>query len=124
MEVHVTNVALFTLASLRNLSASAMRGGRVPGTGPASRHGRGNRAPCTPGQPFMGGPVPSRGGVMSQTCPMCKHPDGNIVTDYTAGDVICCNCGFVIGDHVIDDSIEWRTFADGNAQCVPRVASC
>lgn len=55
-------------------------------------------------------------GVMSQTCPSCHA--GDIVTDYSAGDVICRGCGLVLGDHVIDDQIEWRTFADGNPKCV------
>ena len=55
-------------------------------------------------------------GVMARTCPSCSATD--IVTDYSAGDVICRSCGLVIGDHVIDDQIEWRTFADGNPKCV------
>jgi len=57
-------------------------------------------------------------GVLTQICPKCRDPKGDIVTDYVAGDVICRSCGAVIGDHVIDDAIEWRTFADGNPQYV------
>ena len=32
--------------------------------------------------------------------------------DYRAGDMICSECGLVIGDRVIDVGSEWRTFSN------------
>ena len=37
------------------------------------------------------------------------HPDGQIVEDYRAGDMICTECGLVIADRVIDVRCEWRS---------------
>ena len=33
-------------------------------------------------------------------CP--SHPDANLIEDYHAGDMICSECGLVVGDRVID----------------------
>lgn len=45
----------------------------------------------------------------------CRHhPDANLVEDYRAGDMICSECGLVVGDRVIDVSSEWRTFSNDN----------
>lgn len=43
----------------------------------------------------------------------CKyHPDAILVEDYHAGDMICPECGMVVGDRVIDVGSEWRTFSN------------
>ena len=42
-------------------------------------------------------------------CP--THPDAHLVEDYRAGDMICSECGLVVGDRVIDVGSEWRTFS-------------
>ena len=34
--------------------------------------------------------------------------------DFTAGDLICGNCGLVLGDRVIDTRSEWRNFANSD----------
>ncbi|XP_013776044.1 transcription initiation factor IIB-like [Limulus polyphemus] len=41
-------------------------------------------------------------------CP--AHPDALLIEDYRAGDMICPECGLVIGDRVVDVGTEWRTF--------------
>jgi transcription initiation factor TFIIB len=41
-------------------------------------------------------------------CP--NHPDANLVEDYHAGDMVCPDCGTVVGDRVVDVGSEWRTF--------------
>lgn len=41
------------------------------------------------------------------------HPDSHLIEDYRAGDMICSECGLVVGDRVIDVSSEWRTFNTG-----------
>jgi len=38
------------------------------------------------------------------------HPDALLIEDYHAGDLICPECGLVVGDRVIDIGSEWRTF--------------
>lgn len=40
------------------------------------------------------------------------HPDANLAEDYRAGDMICTECGLVVGDRVIDVGSEWRTFSN------------
>lgn len=40
------------------------------------------------------------------------HPDAPLAEDYRAGDMICTECGLVVGDRVIDVSSEWRTFSN------------
>lgn len=47
------------------------------------------------------------------TCP--NHPDAILVEDYRAGDMICPECGLVVGDRVIDVGSEWRTFSNDKA---------
>ena len=38
----------------------------------------------------------------------------NIIEDFVAGDLICGNCGLVLGNRVIDTRSEWRTFANSD----------
>uniref|UniRef100_T1IL29 Transcription initiation factor IIB n=1 Tax=Strigamia maritima TaxID=126957 RepID=T1IL29_STRMM len=45
-------------------------------------------------------------------CP--AHPDAAIIDDYHSGDMICEECGLVIGDRVIDVGAEWRTFSSND----------
>ncbi|KAK3086990.1 hypothetical protein FSP39_000088 [Pinctada imbricata] len=44
------------------------------------------------------------------SCP--EHPDAPLVEDYHAGDMICPECGRVVGDRVVDVGTEWRTFSN------------
>lgn len=43
-------------------------------------------------------------------CP--QHPNQQLVEDYHAGDMVCPDCGLVVGDRVIDVGSEWRTFSN------------
>ncbi|GMF33220.1 unnamed protein product [Phytophthora fragariaefolia] len=43
-------------------------------------------------------------------CRECGSAD--VVTDFSAGDVVCRGCGMILGERIIDDSPEWRTFAN------------
>lgn len=45
------------------------------------------------------------------TCPDCRNPVPNIVEDFSAGDMICGDCGIIIGNRIIDTRSEWRTFS-------------
>eukprot|EP00047_Mylnosiga_fluctuans_P024169 m.154215 g.154215 ORF g.154215 m.154215 type:complete len:326 (+) comp9787_c0_seq3:33-1010(+) len=53
------------------------------------------------------------------------HPGAQIVEEYSAGDMVCCECGTVVGDRIIDAKSEWRTFGNsdkgGNAADPSRV---
>ncbi|CAC5424144.1 TFIIB [Mytilus coruscus] len=53
----------------------------------------------------------SRGPKTKQIC--CpEHPYANLIEDYHAGDMICPECGLVVGDRVVDVGTEWRTFSN------------
>ena len=43
-------------------------------------------------------------------CP--SHPDAALLEDHRAGDMICSECGLVVGDRVIDVGSEWRAFSN------------
>jgi len=47
-------------------------------------------------------------------CPECKNPDPDVVEDYAAGDLICKDCGLVLGDRIVDEHSEWRTFSNSD----------
>lgn len=47
-------------------------------------------------------------------CKDCKDPIPNIVEDFAAGDMICGNCGLVLGNRIIDTRSEWRTFSNSD----------
>jgi transcription initiation factor TFIIB len=52
----------------------------------------------------------SRRNAANVCCP--HHPEAILVEDYHAGDMICPECGLVVGDRVIDVGSEWRTFSN------------
>lgn len=53
----------------------------------------------------------TRKATKSSECPSCKT-DAHVIMDYTQGDMICRGCGLVLEGRLIDDSAEWRSFAD------------
>ncbi|XP_073015946.1 transcription initiation factor IIB isoform X2 [Primulina eburnea] len=44
-------------------------------------------------------------------CPDCKRAT-EVVFDHSAGDTVCSECGLVLEAHSIDETFEWRTFAN------------
>jgi len=48
----------------------------------------------------------------NEMCPDCKNPNGEFIEDFASGDLICHNCGLVVGDRIVDVRSEWRNFAD------------
>nr|GEW50311.1 transcription initiation factor IIB-2 [Tanacetum cinerariifolium] len=44
-------------------------------------------------------------------CLDCKR-DTEVVLNHSAGDTICSECGLVLESHLIDETSEWRTFAN------------
>ncbi|KXJ12022.1 transcription initiation factor IIB [Exaiptasia diaphana] len=61
----------------------------------------------------------------SQKIVICRHhPEAPLIEDYRAGDMICSECGLVVGDRVVDVGSEWRTFSNEKATSDPsRVGS-
>ncbi|GAA6020443.1 hypothetical protein JCM11491_000248 [Sporobolomyces phaffii] len=54
------------------------------------------------------------------TCPDCKD-DTDLLEEYSSGDLVCGNCGLVLGDKVVDTRSEWRSFADSEGDDPSRV---
>ena len=48
-------------------------------------------------------------GMVSARVACRYHPDAPLVEDCRAGDLICPECGLVVGDRVIDVGSEWRS---------------
>ncbi|GAU93524.1 hypothetical protein RvY_05450 [Ramazzottius varieornatus] len=49
---------------------------------------------------------------MDRVC--CKsHPDARMIDDYASGNLVCSQCGLVVGDRLVDPGSEWRNFGDG-----------
>ncbi len=44
-------------------------------------------------------------------CPQCRTPTPNLIEEFSSGDLVCGDCGTVVGDRIIDTRSEWRTFA-------------
>ncbi|CAF0872800.1 unnamed protein product [Adineta steineri] len=52
------------------------------------------------------------------------HPDAALVEDYRAGDMVCPECGLVVGDRMVDVGSEWRTFSnDKDSKDMSRVGA-
>ena len=45
-------------------------------------------------------------------CPDCKTEPANLREEFASGDMVCGDCGLVLGDRIIDTRSEWRTFAN------------
>lgn len=48
-------------------------------------------------------------------CKICHSPNSTFYEDFAAGDLICTECGAIVGDRIIDTRSEWRTFSNDNA---------
>lgn len=51
-------------------------------------------------------------------CPDCERST-ETVFDHSAGDTVCLECGLVLEAHSIDETSEWRTFANESADNDP-----
>ncbi|GAA5991539.1 hypothetical protein JCM11641_000200 [Rhodosporidiobolus odoratus] len=54
------------------------------------------------------------------TCPDCGDT-GDLVEEFSSGDLVCGGCGLVLGDKVVDTRSEWRSFADSEGDDPSRV---
>uniref|UniRef100_M4CK96 TFIIB-type domain-containing protein n=1 Tax=Brassica campestris TaxID=3711 RepID=M4CK96_BRACM len=51
-------------------------------------------------------------------CTDCKK-ETELVVDHSAGDTLCSECGLVLESHSIDETSEWRTFANESSNADP-----
>jgi transcription initiation factor TFIIB len=51
-------------------------------------------------------------------CPECRDPNPHIVEEFGSGDLVCGNCGLILGDRIVDTRSEWRVCI------VPRSSPC
>lgn len=56
-------------------------------------------------------------------CKDCKTVPPNITEEFTNGDLVCADCGLVLGDRIVDTRSEWRTFANEDGDDPSRVGS-
>lgn len=45
-------------------------------------------------------------------CRECQIDPPNVTEEYSSGDLVCMDCGLVLGDRIIDTRSEWRTFSN------------
>jgi len=56
-------------------------------------------------------------------CRQCKNPVPNIIEQFASGDLVCGDCGLVLGDRIVDTRSEWRTFANDEGDDPSRVGA-
>ncbi|VDB87247.1 unnamed protein product [Peniophora sp. CBMAI 1063] len=75
-------------------------------------------APQGPEQPDYGPDLAVR-----LICPDCRNPCPNIVEEFASGDLVCGDCGLVLGDRIVDTRSEWRTFSNDEGDNPSRVGA-
>ncbi|ORY03902.1 TFIIB-domain-containing protein [Basidiobolus meristosporus CBS 931.73] len=78
-------------------------------------------SPVTAQRPLPGQPQPDLN--VKVMCKECKNPVPNIVEEFASGDLVCGDCGLVLGDRIIDTRSEWRTFANDDGDDPSRVGA-
>ncbi|KAJ7150735.1 cyclin-like protein [Mycena filopes] len=56
-------------------------------------------------------------------CPECRDSNPQIAEEFGSGDLVCSNCGLVLGDRIVDTRSEWRTFANDEGDDPSRVGA-
>ncbi|KAL9538364.1 hypothetical protein MBANPS3_010987 [Mucor bainieri] len=56
-------------------------------------------------------------------CLDCKIIPPNLVEEFASGDLVCGDCGLVLGDRIVDTRSEWRTFANDDGDDPSRVGA-
>lgn len=54
-------------------------------------------------------------------CPNCRTDPPELREEYSSGDLVCGECGMVLGDRIVDTRSEWRTFANEEGDDPSRV---
>jgi len=45
-------------------------------------------------------------------CPDCQNNPPNLIEEFSSGDMVCGDCGLVLGARIVDTRSEWRTFSN------------
>ncbi|KAJ1035930.1 hypothetical protein NDA13_000585 [Ustilago tritici] len=56
-------------------------------------------------------------------CRDCKTDPPNLAEEFESGDLVCADCGLVVGENIIDTRSEWRTFANEDGDDPSRVGA-
>ncbi|GAA5804583.1 cyclin-like protein [Helicostylum pulchrum] len=56
-------------------------------------------------------------------CRDCRIDPPHIIEEFASGDLVCGDCGLVLGDRIIDTRSEWRTFANDEGDDPSRVGA-
>ncbi len=56
-------------------------------------------------------------------CRDCKVDPPNLAEEFESGDLVCADCGLVVGENIIDTRSEWRTFANEDGDDPSRVGA-
>jgi len=56
-------------------------------------------------------------------CPDCQNLVPNIREEFGSGDLVCGDCGLILGDRIVDTRSEWRTFANDEGDDPSRVGA-
>ncbi|KAJ7682310.1 cyclin-like protein [Mycena polygramma] len=56
-------------------------------------------------------------------CPDCRDTNPEIAEEFGSGDLVCRNCGLVLGGRIVDTRSEWRTFANDEGDDPSRVGA-
>ncbi|WFD30293.1 transcription initiation factor IIB [Malassezia sp. CBS 17886] len=56
-------------------------------------------------------------------CRDCRTDPPNLTEEFASGDLVCADCGLVLGDRIVDTRSEWRTFANEDGDDPSRVGS-
>ncbi|KAF8313272.1 transcription initiation factor IIB [Clavulina sp. PMI_390] len=82
-------------------------------------------APSTlmaPSAPYIP-PTGTRDLAVRLICPECQDPNPKIIESFASGDLVCGDCGIVLGDRIVDTRSEWRTFANDEGDDPSRVGA-
>ena len=60
---------------------------------------------CGDDQPKYGQPVAPNLNVR-HLCPNCRNDPPNIIEEYSKGDLVCGDCGTILGDRIVDTRSE------------------
>ncbi|EFA77303.1 transcription initiation factor IIB [Heterostelium album PN500] len=82
----------------------------------ANNSGVATPTPTAAAPPQNGSPNKGKDVLVNKVfCHICQNPDPDIVEDYAKGDLICRECGVVLGDRIVDEHSEWRTFSNSES---------
>jgi len=79
---------------------------------------RGPAQTATASKPYTGPDLAVR-----LVCPDCQVLIPNIREEFGQGDLVCGDCGLILGDRIVDTRSEWRTFANDEGDDPSRVGA-